>query len=167
MAGDKITLTKIKQANRMVIVFYYHPLLTIRASVILVRERMMNKIQQVQTITLAAAQQMAAAVQKKATEINVAVVFSVVDHGGNTLLIQRMDEAFVSSCDISLNKAWSACSLKQGTHEITNQQRIIIFGGGLPVIFNEQVIGAVGVSGGTVEQDQLLAQCALDCFSAL
>lgn len=181
MAGDKITLTKIKQANRMVIVFYYHPLLTIRASVILVRERMMNKIQQVQTITLAAAQQMAAAVQK-ATEINVAVVFSVVDHGGNTLLIQRMDEAFVSSCDISLNKAWSACSLKQGTHEITsavqpgqslyglqltNQQRIIIFGGGLPVIFNEQVIGAVGVSGGTVEQDQLLAQCALDCFSAL
>lgn len=181
MAGDKITLTKIKQANRMVIVFYYRPLLTIRASVILVRERMMNKSQQVQTITLAAAQQMAAAVEK-AAEINVAVVFSVVDHGGNTLLIQRMDEAFVSSCDISLNKAWSACSLKQGTHEITsavqpgqslyglqltNQQRIIIFGGGLPVIFNEQVIGAVGVSGGTVEQDQLLAQCALDCFSAL
>lgn len=108
-----------------------------------------------------------------------AVVFSVVDHGGNTLLIQRMDEAFVSSCDISLNKAWSACSLKQGTHEITsavqpgqslyglqltNQQRIIIFGGGLPVIFNEQVIGAVGVSGGTVEQDQLLAQCAWIVF---
>lgn len=69
-----------------------------------------------------------------------AVVFSVVDRGGNTLLIQRMDEAFVSSCDISLNKARSACSLKQGTHEITpavqpdtlyglqltNQQRIII-----------------------------------------
>lgn len=109
-------------------------------------------------------------------------MFSVVDRGGNTLLIQRMDEAFVSSCDISLNKAWSACSLKKGTHEITsavqpgqslyglqltNQQRIIIFGGGLPVIFNEQVIGAVGVSGGTVEQDKLLAQCALDCFSAL
>lgn len=109
-------------------------------------------------------------------------MFSVVDRGGNTLLIQRMDEAFVSSCDISLNKAWSTCSLKQGTHEITsavqpgqslyglqltNQQRIIIFGGGLPVIFNEQVIGAVGVSGGTVEQDKLLAQCALDCFSAL
>ncbi|MFV6465269.1 hypothetical protein ACNPFI_20090 [Klebsiella pneumoniae] len=51
MAGDKITLTKIKQANRMVIVFYYRPLLTIRASVILVRERMMNKSQQVQTIS--------------------------------------------------------------------------------------------------------------------
>ncbi|HBT5632258.1 TPA: heme-binding protein, partial [Klebsiella pneumoniae] len=62
----------------------------------------MNKSQQVQTITLAAAQKMAAAVQQKANEINVPVVFSVVDRGGNTLLIQRMDEAFVSSCDISL-----------------------------------------------------------------
>ena len=77
-----------------------------------------------------------------------AVVFSVVDRGGNTLLIQRMDEAFVSSCDISLNKARSACSLKQGTHEITpavqrdNPVRSAAyqptanyyFGGGLPVI---------------------------------
>lgn len=79
----------------------------------------MNKSQQVQTITTAAAQQMAAAVEK-ATEINVAVVFSVVDRGGNTLLIQRMDEAFVSSCDISLNKARAPAAWKQGTHEITS-----------------------------------------------
>ena len=69
----------------------------------------MNKSQHIQTITLAAAQKMAAAVEKKANEINVAVVFSVVDRGGNTLLVQRMDEAFVSSCDISLNKAWYGC----------------------------------------------------------
>lgn len=65
----------------------------------------MNKSHPIATITLAAAQQMATAVEVKALEINVPVVFSVVDHGGNTLLMQRMDEAFVSSCDISLNKA--------------------------------------------------------------
>lgn len=65
----------------------------------------MNKSQPIATITLAAAQKMAVAVEAKALEINVPVVFSVVDHGGNTLLIQRMDEAFVTSCDISLNKA--------------------------------------------------------------
>lgn len=142
----------------------------------------MNKSQQIATITLAAAQKMAAAVEEKARGINVPVVFSVVDHGGNTLLMQRMDEAFVTSCDISLNKAWTACCLRQGTHEITdavqpgaslyglqltNQQRIIIFGGGLPVIINEKIIGAVGVSGGTVEQDKLLAETALNCFSEL
>jgi len=121
-----------------------------------------NKSQQIATITLAAAKKMATAVEAKAIEINVPVVFSVVDHGGNTLLMQRMDEAFVTSCDISLNKAWTACCLRQGTHEITdavqpgaslyglqltNQQRIVIFGGGLPVVFDGQLIGAVGVSG--------------------
>ena len=142
----------------------------------------MNKSQQIATITLAAAKKMATAVEEKALKINVPVVFSVVDRGGNTLLIQRMDEAFVTSCDISLNKAWTACCLRQGTHEITdavqpgaslyglqftNQQRIVIFGGGLPVIFDGQLIGAVGVSGGTIEQDRLLAETALNCFSEL
>ncbi len=181
MAGDKITLTKIKQANRMVIVFTIAPTDYSRQRYPGAGE---NDEQEPTSSDNHPGCRPAngGGGGKKAAEINVAVVFSVVDHGGNTLLIQRMDEAFVSSCDISLNKAWSACSLKQGTHEITsavqpgqslyglqltNQQRIIIFGGGLPVIFNEQVIGAVGVSGGTVEQDQLLAQCALDCFSAL
>ena len=128
----------------------------------------MNKSQQIATITLAAAKKMAQAVEAKALESNVPVVFSVVDHGGNTLLLQRMDDACVTSCDISLNKAYTACCLRQVTHEITdavqpvaalygfqltNQQRIVIFGGGLPVILNGKLIGAVGVSGGTVEQD--------------
>ncbi|HDT2087805.1 TPA: heme-binding protein [Enterobacter roggenkampii] len=142
----------------------------------------MNKSQPIATITLAAAKKMAQAVEAKALEINVPVVFSVVDRGGNTLLMQRMDDAFVTSCDISLNKAYTACCLRQGTHEIidavqpgaslyglqlTNQQRIVIFGGGLPVMLNDKLIGAVGVSGGTVEQDMLLAQTALNCFSEL
>ena len=141
-----------------------------------------NKSQPIATITLAAAKKMAQAVEAKALEINVPVVFSVVDRGGNTLLMQRMDDAFVTSCDISLNKAYTACCLRQGTHEIadavqpgaslyglqlTNQQRIVIFGGGLPVMLNDKLIGAVGVSGGTVEQDMLLAQTALNCFSEL
>ncbi|WP_193146849.1 GlcG/HbpS family heme-binding protein, partial [Citrobacter freundii] len=51
--------------------------------------------------------------------------------------------------------------------QLTNQQRIVIFGGGLPVMLNDKLIGAVGVSGGTVEQDMLLAQTALNCFSEL
>ncbi|AUV02997.1 MULTISPECIES: GlcG/HbpS family heme-binding protein [Enterobacteriaceae] len=142
----------------------------------------MNKSQQINTITLTAAKKMATAVELKANEINVKVVFSAVDQGGNTLLMQRMDEAFVTSCDISLNKAYTACCLKQGTHEITgavqpgqslyglqltNQQRIVIFGGGLPVFLDGKVIGAVGVSGGTVEQDMQLAETALRCFSEL
>jgi len=142
----------------------------------------MLKSQQIQTITLAAARAMAEAVQEKAKEINVPVVVAVVDCGGNTLMLQRMEEAFTTSCDIALNKAWTACCLKTGTHQLTqdvqpgkslyglqltNQQRIVIFGGGYPVVLNNQVIGAVGVSGGTVEQDMLLANVALEKFSQL
>ncbi|AFJ48089.1 putative protein GlcG [Shimwellia blattae DSM 4481 = NBRC 105725] len=141
----------------------------------------MNKSLPRASISLAMAKKMAQAAEDKAIKINVPVVISVVDCGANTLLIQRMDNAFVTSVDISLNKAWSACCLKQPTHEITdvvqpgqslyglqltNQQRIVIFGGGFPIIENGQVIGAVGVSGGTVEQDMEIARSALDCFNA-
>ena len=73
----------------------------------------MNKSQQIATITLAAAKKMAQAVEAKAFDINVPVVFSVVDRGGNTLLMHRMDDAFVTSCDISLNKAYTACCLRE------------------------------------------------------
>ncbi|WP_142885157.1 GlcG/HbpS family heme-binding protein, partial [Klebsiella pneumoniae] len=48
--------------------------------------------------------------------------------------------------------------------QLTNQQRIVIFGGGFPIIENNQVIGAIGVSGGTVEQDMEIARSALDYF---
>ena len=63
------------------------------------------------TVSLAMAKAMTAAAESKASEINVPVVISIVDGGANPLIMQRMDEAFVTSCDISLNKAWSACSL--------------------------------------------------------
>lgn len=139
----------------------------------------MNKSLPRATISLAMAKAMTAAAESKASEINVPVVISIVDGGANPLIMQRMDEAFVTSCDISLNKAWSACCLQQPTHEITagvqpgqslyglqltNQQRIVIFGGGFPIIENNQIIGAIGVSGGTVEQDMEIARSALDYF---
>lgn len=125
---------------------------------------------------------MAQAVEAKALEISVPVVFSVVDRGGNTLLMQRMDDAFVTAVISLLIKRIPPAACASGTHEITdavqpgaslyglqltNQQRIVIFGGGLPVILNGELIGAVGVSGGTVEQDRLLAETALNCFSEL
>ncbi|WP_142885128.1 GlcG/HbpS family heme-binding protein, partial [Klebsiella pneumoniae] len=67
------------------------------------------------TVSLAMAKAMTAAAESKASEINVPVVISIVDGGANPLIMQRMDEAFVTSCDISLNKAWSACCLQQPT----------------------------------------------------
>lgn len=128
-------------------------------------------------ITLEASKKMGKAALKKALEIKVPVVFSVVDNGGNLLYLERMDEAFVTSVDIAINKAFTAWALKSGTNELsevvlpgqslyglnlTNNSRIITFGGGFPIIINDKIVGAVGVSGGTVEEDMEIAKAALN-----
>ncbi|ERT69970.1 MULTISPECIES: heme-binding protein [Cetobacterium] len=128
-------------------------------------------------ITLEASKKMGKAALKKALEIKVPVVFSVVDNGGNLLYLERMDEAFVTSVDIAINKAFTAWALKSGTNELsevvlpgqslyglnlTNNSRIITFGGGFPIIINDEIVGAVGVSGGTVEEDMEIAKAALN-----
>lgn len=133
-------------------------------------------IRNCKSITLEAAKKMGKGAIEKATEINVPVVFSVVDNGGNILYVERMDETFVTSVDISINKAFTAWALKKGTDELsevvlpgqslyglnlTNNARIITFGGGFPIVVDGEIVGAVGVSGGTVEEDMTIAKAAL------
>ncbi len=140
----------------------------------------MKKLNEYKELTLEIVKVMAKSAEEKALEINVPVVFSAVDKGANLMLMHRMEDAFVTSIDISINKAFTSACLKQGTHEIvdavqpgaslyglqlTNNARIIPFGGGLPIIVEGQVVGAVGVSGGTVEEDMLIAQAAVDAFN--
>ena len=136
-------------------------------------------VRNLNSITLEAAKKMGAEALKKATEINVPVVFSVVDNGGNLLYLERMDKAFVTSVDIAINKAFTAWALKKGTNEIsevvlpgqslyglntTNNCRIITFGGGFPIVINGEIVGAVGVSGGTVEEDMSIAKAGLSAL---
>ncbi|WP_042273740.1 GlcG/HbpS family heme-binding protein [[Clostridium] dakarense] len=140
----------------------------------------MKKLNEYKELSLEIVKVMAKAAEEKALEINVPVVFSAVDKGANLMLMHRMEDAFVTSIDISINKAFTAACLKQGTHEIvdavqpgaslyglqlTNNARIVPFGGGLPIIVDGQVVGAVGVSGGTVDEDRLIAQAAVDAFN--
>lgn len=136
-------------------------------------------VRNLNSITLEAAKKMGVEALKKATEINVPVVFSVVDNGGNLLYLERMDKAFVTSIDIAINKAFTAWALKKGTNEIsedvlpgqslyglniTNNCRIITFGGGFPIVINGEIVGAVGVSGGTVEEDMSIAKAGLSAL---
>ncbi|WP_270940029.1 GlcG/HbpS family heme-binding protein [Romboutsia lituseburensis] len=139
----------------------------------------MKKLNEFKELSLEIVKVMAKAAEEKALEINVPVVISAVDKGANLMLMHRMEDAFVTSIDISINKAFTSACLKQGTHEIvdavqpgaslyglqlTNNARIVPFGGGLPIIVDGSVVGAVGVSGGTVEEDMLIAQAAVDAF---
>lgn len=136
-------------------------------------------VRNLNSITLEAAKKMGVEALKKANEINVPVVFSVVDNGGNLLYLERMDKAFVTSIDIAINKAFTAWALKKGTNEIsedvlpgqslyglntTNNCRIITFGGGFPIVINGEIVGAVGVSGGTVEEDMSIAKAGLSAL---
>ena len=128
-------------------------------------------------MTLDRAMPMIQAAEAKAKEIGVPMVIAVVDGGGNLIAQHRMDDALLVSVEISLNKAYSAVALKMSTakmgelsqpgamlYGLQNVDRMIIFGGGIPIKSGDKIIGAIGVSGGSVAED---TQCAEAGMAAL
>ena len=130
-------------------------------------------------ITLNDARNVIAAAEKKAAEIGQPMNIAVVDAGGNLVAHVRMDGAWIGSIDISINKAFTSrafdISTKDlGTHSqpggqfygihVSNHGRIMIFAGGIPLKRNGQVVGAIGVSGGSGEQDQTVAEAGAKAF---
>jgi uncharacterized protein GlcG (DUF336 family) len=125
------------------------------------------------------ARKMALAVEAKADEIGVPMWFAVLDKGANLILQERMEEALLVSRECSLNKAYSAVAVKTATHVLATVcqpgtslyglqsiSRMVIFGGGHPLVYNGKTIGGIGVSGGSVEEDMKVVQAALDLFNA-
>jgi ATP:cob(I)alamin adenosyltransferase len=130
-------------------------------------------------LTLRLATKMARTAEEKARKMGVSIVYSIVDLGGNIILLHRMEDALLASTDISINKAYTATALKMSTDKVaslvqpgselygiqwTNNNRIVAFGGGYPLRDKDMIIGGVGVSGGTVEQDMEIALHSLKVF---
>lgn len=126
--------------------------------------------------------EMIAAAKATAEEIGVPMVISVVDEGGNLVASQRMDDALLVSVDIALNKAYTSVAVKVPTEALatacapgaelyglhtTDNCRIVIFGGGIPLMQDGKVVGAVGVSGGSVAQDIQCAEAAVAKYNEL
>lgn len=118
-------------------------------------------------------------VRKYAKAKGVSVVVAVSDAGGNLIAFQREEDAFVASIDIAINKAFTSASLKMSTKELgelakpdaslygiqfTNDGKIVIFGGGEPLIKNGVIVGALGVSGGTAKDDTAFAEYGAKYF---
>ena len=137
--------------------------------------------QQLTSLSLADARRLIAAGEKKATELGVPYNLAVVDAGGNLIAHVRMDGAWLGSVDISIHKAWTARAFDMATQELakmaqagkplfginsTNHEKVVIFAGGVPVKSGDTVIGAVGASGGTVDQDEKVAEAAVAAFSS-
>jgi uncharacterized protein GlcG (DUF336 family) len=123
-----------------------------------------------------------AVAKEKAREIQVPMVIAVVDSGRNLVALQRMDDALLVSIDVAINKAYTAVSLKLPTQELAascqsgqslfglhnaDGGRIVIFGGGIPLSRNGSIIGGIGVSGGSVEEDVLCAEAAVNRLANL
>ena len=131
---------------------------------------------QINTLTLADAREIIAAGEKKATELGIPYNIDVVDAGGSLIAHVRMDGAWLGSIDIAIHKAFTSRAFDMATQDLakmaqsgkplfginsTNHERVVIFAGGMPVKDGDTVIGAVGASGGTVDQDQQVVEAAV------
>ena len=142
-----------------------------------IREIVQNTISQrnaeKRQMTLSRAEQLADAVIAEAKRIGVRAVVCVSDAAGNPKLVKCMDDAYIASYDVAVNKAFTVVALKMSTIalkplaqpnqslygiQFTNQGRIVIFGGGDPLTNDDgKIIGGLGVSGGSEEQDTALS----------
>lgn len=126
-------------------------------------------------LTLDIAKKLLEKAENKAKEINVPVVIAMVDASGNLIAQHRMDDSLLVSVSLSLNKAYTAVATKMSTENLSelilpgkplytleNIKNITAVGGGIPIIINGNIVGAIGVSGGSVEEDVLIAKSALE-----
>jgi uncharacterized protein GlcG (DUF336 family) len=124
-------------------------------------------------LTLIDARKIIAGASKKASEIGQPMNIAVVDAGGNLLAFERMEGAWLGSIDISIKKAWTSRAFNISTQELSgpsqpNQQffgihasndgKVMIFAGGIPLKKAGEIVGAIGVSGGSGMQDQAVAE---------
>jgi uncharacterized protein GlcG (DUF336 family) len=130
-------------------------------------------------ITLADARKVIAAAEGKADERKWPSNISVVDEGGNFVSHVHMDGACIASIDISIDKTFTARAFDISTKElaansqpgdqffgihVSNRGRVMIFAGGTPLKKGGKVVGAIGVSGGSGEQDQTVAEAGASAF---
>ena len=130
-------------------------------------------------VTLEAAHRITAAAKQHATEIGVAMNIAVVDAGAHLVSFERMDGGWLGSIDIAINKAYTARAFDMSTKELggmaqsgeplfgihaTNDVRIIVFAGGIPLASDGSVVGAIGVSGGTPDEDQAVAEAGASAW---
>ena len=133
----------------------------------------MTDIETQRCVTLAGAMRAIAAAMEHAASIKVPVCVAVADGGGNLVSFARMDGAPLMSAGLAQNKAYSVMAFKGMAtrewwdaikdepallHGIVKTDRLTVFGGGVAITEGETVVGAIGVSGGSAEEDHEIAE---------
>jgi ATP:cob(I)alamin adenosyltransferase len=128
-------------------------------------------------LTLEEAKNIISVGEKKAAEMGKDFVFAVVNSEGNLILEEKMDKAILASVDIALKKAYTSAALKLDTSVLADlvnpggslyglhtDSKYIVFGGGVVLKVDGEIVGALGVSGGTVEEDMTIASACVESF---
>ncbi len=125
------------------------------------------------------ARRVIAAAEKKAAEIGQPMNIAVADEGGNLVAHVRMDNAWIGSIDIAQKKAFTSRAFDISTKDLaahsqsggqffgihaSNDGKVMIFAGGIPLTKEGKVVGAIGISGGSGEQDHAVAEAGTEAF---
>ena len=131
-------------------------------------------------LSLEKARKIIRAGERKAKEMNIAAVFAVVNPEGNLIIEERMDNAILVSVEVAYKKAYTAAALKLNTEDLTalvqpgamfyglqSDSKYIVFGGGMLLKVDGKIVGAVGVSGGSAQEDMEIAKACVKAFETI
>ena len=131
-------------------------------------------------LSLEKARKIIRAGERKAKEMNIAAVFAVVNAEGNLIIEERMDNAILVSIEVAYKKAYTAAALKLNTEDLTalvqpgamfyglqSDPKYIVFGGGMLLKVDGKIVGAVGVSGGSAQEDMEIAKACVKAFETI
>jgi uncharacterized protein GlcG (DUF336 family) len=132
-------------------------------------------------LTLEIAKVLINGAERRAKELGISEDIAIVDEGGNLIAFHRMDDARLAGIDIAQNKAWTAVAMKMPTSNLaksslpnealygintTNHGRVVVLSGGIPFMKEGKIVGAIGVSGATGDQDVAVANAAVQAFES-
>ena len=131
-------------------------------------------------LSLEKARKIIRAGEKKAKEMNLSAVFAVVNSEGSLIIEERMDNAILVSVEVAYKKAYTAAALKLNTQDLTalvqpgamfyglqSDPKYIVFGGGMLLKVDGKIVGAVGVSGGSAQEDMEIAKACVKAFETI
>lgn len=132
------------------------------------------------TLDLQKAKALIEAIEAEAARTGKKAVIAVCNAQGNPVAVHVMDDAFLVSYDVAIKKAYTAVSVKMSTMELSrlvqpgqtfyglqNVDKMLVFGGGVPLKVGERIVGGLGISGGTGEEDHALCEYGLSVFAGL
>jgi len=140
----------------------------------------LSSIDMESNLSLEKARKIIRAGERKAKEMNIAAVFAVVNPEGNLIIEERMDNAILVSIEVAYKKAYTAAALKLNTQDLTalvqpgamfyglqSDSKYIVFGGGMLLKVDGKIVGAVGVSGGSAQEDMEIAKACVKAFETI